>query len=69
MTTRGFASLCLKLVAVYYMIQTGAGLVSTSFFQMYYQSSQLGRMYATMVVGLPALMRVTSYTRCKKGKA
>lgn len=69
MTTRGFASLCLKLVAVYYMIQTGAGLVSASFFQMYYQSSQLGRMYATMVVGLPALMSLALLWLIRKSDA
>jgi hypothetical protein len=55
MTARGFASLCVKLVAMYYLIQTLAGLATASFFQLFDQASHMGRIYAVVVLGLPAL--------------
>ena len=59
MTTRGFVSVCLKLVAVYYLVQTIAGLATAGFFQAYNLSSQLGGMYPIVTVGLPGLMTLT----------
>jgi hypothetical protein len=56
MTTRGFTSVCLKLVAVYYLVQTIAGFATASFFQAYTQSSGLGWVYPGMTVMLPGVM-------------
>ncbi len=66
MTTRGFISVCLKLVAVYYLVQTIAGLATASFFQAFNQSSQLGGVYPIVTVGLPGLMSLALFWLIRK---
>jgi hypothetical protein len=61
MTTRGFVSVCLKLVAAFYLVQTMAGFVAASTFQMVSLSSQLGGLYLILVVGLPGLMTLALF--------
>jgi len=56
MTTRGFISICLKLIAMYYLVQTIAGLAAASFFQMLNLSSGMGRLYPIMIVAMPGLV-------------
>jgi hypothetical protein len=55
MTTRGFASLCLKLIAVYYLVQTLADLATASFLQMFDQTSQMGLVYVILILGFPTV--------------
>ncbi len=54
MTTRGFASLCLKLIAMYYLVQMLASLATASFLQIFDRNSQMGLVYVILIVGLPA---------------
>jgi hypothetical protein len=56
MTTRGFVSICVRLIAVYYLIQTVAGLASTSFFKMVNWSSGMDRSYTLTLLTLFAFI-------------
>jgi hypothetical protein len=56
MTTRGFVSICVKLIAVYYLVQTIASLAGAGFYQVFFWSSDMGRLYRIMAVAIPAFI-------------
>jgi hypothetical protein len=66
MTARGFVSICVKLIAVYYLIQTLAGVAGASFFQMVNLSSDLGKSYVIMTVAWPAMITLGLFWLMRK---
>jgi hypothetical protein len=56
MTARGFVALCVKLIAVYYLVQTVFGFFTVGYSQMIFRDKDLGNLYTLVLVGVPAAM-------------